>query len=266
MAIRVRRGNSADFDLNKMLPGEFAVTIDTGKIYACTSDGNVKELATLEDLQGLLDVSDEAYAALTELIGRLGDETVLTGLLSDISNLKSGNYTIGFSEAVNRENIENTDAVSTIFGKIKKYFSDLKTVAFTGKYSDIDGAPTLGDASSKDVANNCTTDANGKYVLDAYQGKVLLEKITTLQSGIFKIANVDATISSVPSGSNTACSIDISSLGTSSIKAVIPYVLGGIPLSISVNGITTTALNLYVRNDTGSALTNRTIKAFVFYV
>lgn len=265
MAIRVRRGNSADFDINKMLPGEFAVTIDTGKIYVCTNDGNVKELATVDDLKTLLDVSEEAYAALLELISMLGDETVLAGMLSDISDLKSGNYTIAFSESTNRENIENTDTVSTIFGKIKKYLTDLKTVAFTGSYNDIKDTPTLGNSSSKDVANNCTTDTPNEYVLDAYQGKALFGKIIELQSEIFKIANPSTTIESVPSGQNIACSIDISSLNASSVRAVIPYVLGGIPLSFSINGITNKTINLYVRNDTGSTLTNRTIKAFVFY-
>lgn len=47
-----------------------------------------------------------------------------------------------FEEATTRRNISSSDSLSTILGKIKKYFSDLQTVAFTGKYSDLSDTPT----------------------------------------------------------------------------------------------------------------------------
>ena len=46
MAIQQRRGADADFDSNKMLPGEFAVTTDgTRKAYAAFAPGDVREIA-----------------------------------------------------------------------------------------------------------------------------------------------------------------------------------------------------------------------------
>ena len=48
---------------------------------------------------------------------------------------------ISFSAEHTRENISSTDTLRTIFGKIKKYFSDLKTVAFTGSYTDLSNKP-----------------------------------------------------------------------------------------------------------------------------
>ena len=42
-----------------------------------------------------------------------------------------------FSMAISRANINSGEDYSTIFGKIKKYFADLKTVAFTGNSSDL---------------------------------------------------------------------------------------------------------------------------------
>lgn len=47
-----------------------------------------------------------------------------------------------FTEASTRANINSGDTFSTILGKIKKFFTDLKTVAFTGAYSDLSGQPT----------------------------------------------------------------------------------------------------------------------------
>ena len=48
-----------------------------------------------------------------------------------------------FTEASTRVNIVTGETMPTILGKIKKFFSDLKTVAFTGDYSDLTGQPTI---------------------------------------------------------------------------------------------------------------------------
>lgn len=49
--------------------------------------------------------------------------------------------TVTFVQATNRENISSKEKFSVIMGKIAKFFADLKTVAFTGKYSDLSGTP-----------------------------------------------------------------------------------------------------------------------------
>lgn len=57
-----------------------------------------------------------------------------------------------FSQASTRANLAGSgETMPTILGKIKKFFSDLKTVAFTGSYSDLSGKPTIPAA-----ANNAT--------------------------------------------------------------------------------------------------------------
>lgn len=58
--------------------------------------------------------------------------------------------TVDFVEAATRTNIESGSTLSTLFSKIKKWFSDLKTVAFTGSYSDLinkPSIPTVGEAT-----------------------------------------------------------------------------------------------------------------------
>lgn len=53
----------------------------------------------------------------------------------------ASNATVTFTQATSRANISSKEKFSVIMGKIAKFFSDLKTVAFTGKYSDLSGTP-----------------------------------------------------------------------------------------------------------------------------
>jgi hypothetical protein len=50
MAIQVRRGNEADFDPNKLLPGETATTLDTKKIFHAFAPGDIHQMATIEEM------------------------------------------------------------------------------------------------------------------------------------------------------------------------------------------------------------------------
>ena len=62
MAIQTRRGDYANFDPAKMLPGELATVTsgdpgaDDGRsVYACFAAGDVKRMATYEDMQENID-------------------------------------------------------------------------------------------------------------------------------------------------------------------------------------------------------------------
>ena len=70
-------------------------------------------------------------------------------------------------------------------GSVLKFLSDLKTVSFSGSYNDLSNKPSIpsGAAASQAVANNCTTTAAGS-VLDARQGKVLMDKANQLSSDL----------------------------------------------------------------------------------
>ena len=67
-----------------------------------------------------------------------------------------------FSEAGTRSNIASGESFATILGKIKKFFSDLKTVAFTGAYSDLSGTPSLATVATSGSFNDLT---NKPFVL-----------------------------------------------------------------------------------------------------
>ena len=72
-------------------------------------------------------------------------------------------------------------------GSVLKFLSDLKTVSFSGSYNDLSNKPSIpsGAAASQAVANNCTTTAAGS-VLDARQGKVLMDKANQLSSELYQ--------------------------------------------------------------------------------
>lgn len=120
-----------------------------------------------------------------------------------------------FSQAADRENIKSGEKLSTIFGKLMKWFVDLKNVAWTGSYNDLSDKPDIGSisgtvavtqggtgattasqarinlgvgaAGTQGVANNCTTTAAG-YLLDARQGKALNDRYNQLSSNLTPVA------------------------------------------------------------------------------
>ena len=70
--------------------------------------------------------------------------------------------TVTFTESGSRININTTEKLSVLFGKIKKYFTDLKTVAFTGSYTDLSNKPTSlpADGGNADTATKLQTARN----------------------------------------------------------------------------------------------------------
>ena len=84
-----------------------------------------------------------------------------------------------------RENIEEGDNFFAILGKIKRFFSDLKKVAFSGKYQDLEDKPSI-----PTIANNNTTTESG-FALDARQANPnvdgsLAKQISALNDGLKK--------------------------------------------------------------------------------
>ena len=49
---------------------------------------------------------------------------------------------VDFEESASRQSLNSGDSLPTLFGKIKKFFSDLKTVCFSGSYNDLSDTPT----------------------------------------------------------------------------------------------------------------------------
>ena len=78
--------------------------------------------------------------------------------------------TVTFADTTTRANLVSGEKVSVGFGKIKKWFADLKSFAF------------------KDLANNLTTSTTGN-ALDASQGKILNDKYNELNQSLGNLSN-----------------------------------------------------------------------------
>lgn len=85
--------------------------------------------------------------------------------------------TVTFDDTTIRANLVSGEKVSASFGKIKKWFADLKSFAF------------------KDLVNNLTTSTTGN-ALDASQGKILKDKYNELEQSLrSKVNTTDSRLS-----------------------------------------------------------------------
>lgn len=120
----------------------------------------------------------------------------------------SKDNTVTFSQADTRSNIATGEKQSILFGKIAKFFADLKTVAFTGSYTDLSNKPSIptavavkGNAESSYRTGNvnltcanigalsatgnaasatkATKDGNGNVIADTYVKKTAV--LTTME-------------------------------------------------------------------------------------
>ena len=132
--------------------------------YYKVADGKFYEESTYEtEIPG---AEDLLYIDLTSKMQFIFDGTNFVNITEDAKPT--------VTEASSRTNIASGDTLKTIIGKIKKFFADLKTVAFTGAYSDLSGIPTI--PTITDTYSGTSSDGmSGKAVksaIDALDGTV----------------------------------------------------------------------------------------------
>lgn len=110
--------------------------------------------------------------------------------LNNVPNVTTDNQTPTVTEASSRTNIASGDTLKTIIGKIKKFFTDLKTVAFTGSYNDLSDTPTIPTVNN----GTLTIQKNGTTVktFKANQSSDVTANITMSKSdvGLENVPNV----------------------------------------------------------------------------
>ena len=92
-----------------------------------------------------------------------GEEVIM-----DIGAKASNVLPENFVEQKERSNLTYKDKLPVIFGKLSKWYADLRPVAWSGSYSDLTNKPTIpeGSAANYQGANYDTTEAEG-FVADA---------------------------------------------------------------------------------------------------
>lgn len=96
--------------------------------------------------------------------------------LGNVPDVTTNDQTPTFIQSSNRINVSSGDTLSTLFGKISKWFADLKTVAFSGSYNDLSDKPTIPRKTSQlenDVGYK-TTDNNTTYQLTKKGSDIVL--------------------------------------------------------------------------------------------
>lgn len=170
MAIKIRRGKYSDYDPSKLVSGELAVVLEgdpnskTGRsLYVCFQPGTVKRIVDYDDLVDLLANASDTY------VEKISDEY--------LSNINTA--TDSANKAASSATAASESATSAA-GNANKAASEASTQAERAETA----LAGLGSAITSDkVKNNLTTTDEG-YVLDARQGKVLSDRVTTVENDI----------------------------------------------------------------------------------
>ena len=71
--------------------------------------------------------------------------------MTDINTVEmKADVNVEFEEASSRQQINSGESVKTLFGKLRKFLTDLKAVAFSGTYNDLIDTPDLTQYATKD--------------------------------------------------------------------------------------------------------------------
>ncbi len=142
-------------------PGDMALVQSTDTVWVWSSAAS-----SWIDSDKKGEVSDAQFRAHSE------NSSVHVSVADKNNWNNKANEISSFAEAASRANINTGESVSTIFGKIRKWFSELKAVAFSGSYRDLSDTPA-------------SLPANGGTADYSYYNKI--ESVSNLN--IYTVAN-----------------------------------------------------------------------------
>lgn len=137
-----------EYDQVETLKDEDIFLIDGERGTKTISAKNLANDIKKVSLDELIEYTDNKFSKLDDAkLDKTGDASNVT---SDIQS------------ATIRTNLTTGEKLAVSLGKIKKFFSDLKTVAFTGSYADLTEKPTsmTANGGNADTVNNHTVDTD----------------------------------------------------------------------------------------------------------
>lgn len=152
MAIQNRRGNYSDFDPEKMVPGEWATVLsgdpnagDGKSIYHCFSAGNVKRMATYEDMEDNIEKATEDIRE--QYLQDISQATQSANTAASSANQAAQSAQQAAQNAQNAaESIEEAVTGTIINDQIPS-----SVTAFSGKHVDDTYLKKTGDVTSTTV-------------------------------------------------------------------------------------------------------------------
>lgn len=132
----------------------------------------------------------------------LGIDKTAVGL-GNVPNVATNDQTPTFTEASTRNNIASGEKLSVILGKIQKFFNDLKTVAFSGSYTDLTNKPNAEDIMLSDGVTSVESALDGVanrfiYVTKKVQNLTLTNQWGSLYTNSLIVDISDLGLTAVP--------------------------------------------------------------------
>ncbi len=138
-----------------------------------TSNNNISS----SDINGNIKINGVETSVYTHPEGTNPHGTTKEDIgLGSVENKKIDDQTPNFEISNTRENIFGGEKLSVILGKIKKYFSDLKSVAFSGSYNDLNDKPALKTVATSGSYN----DLNDKPTMRIINKDHIIKNLTNI--------------------------------------------------------------------------------------
>ena len=188
-----------------------------------------------------------SHANKTTLDGITADKVASWDKISNKLNEdgNASNTTVAFKTATTRTNLTTGEKISISFGKIAKWFSDLKTVAFSGSYNDLSNKPTIPSVGNGTIT--ITQNGTSKGTFTTNQNGNTTIALTDTNTDTWRpqpdwnATSGDAVIKNKPSLAKVATSGSYNDLSN---KPTIPT----IPSSLPANGGNSSTVNGHTVN------------------
>ena len=143
-----------------------------------------------------------------------------------------GDSEIAFTEAENRENINTGECVKTVFGKIKKFFTDLTAPAFAQMITskdDLLATKAAGYVPDAKAVADAYTELNGKLMTPDYKSAVNIQSNYLCQTNGYVIGTIQGAINgwaSVRSGKQPNYFLALCTTADTPTAVCIPFSAG----------------------------------------
>ena len=143
-----------------------------------------------------------------------------------------GDSEIAFTEAENRENINTGESVKTVFGKIKKFFTDLTAPAFAQMITskdDLLATKATGYVPDAKAVADAVREVNGKLIAPDYQSAVAIQSNYTCMTNGYVIGTIQGAVNgwaSIRSSKNANYFLALCTSSEKPIAVCIPFASG----------------------------------------
>ena len=143
-----------------------------------------------------------------------------------------GDSEIAFTEAENRENIDTGESIKTVFGKIKKFFTDLTAPAFAQMITskdDLLATKAAGYVPDAKAVADGFTELNGKLIAPDYKSAVAIQSNYTCMTNGYVIGTIQGEVNgwaSIRSSKNANYFLALCTSSENPIAVCIPFASG----------------------------------------